>query len=119
MVFGARMKRIAVLASALLAFAAATAASERGLAPADVFVPTGLTSIDTKTAVSLPDGRVLIVCNNGTTAQLYDPTTHTIAATGPMNYARFECRATLLQDGTVLVTGGRSSGFFPDAWTAE
>ena len=70
------------------------------------------------TAVLLPDGRVLVTGgytydstgNNGTalsSAELYDPDTGEWTATGSMAEARAGLAATLLSDGTVLVTGGQ------------
>lgn len=99
--------------SFLVAFTTVAAAAQRlDVTPAEVFVPTGLASQNTQTAVTLPDGRVLIVCDgtNGTAvANLYDPMMHTLAATGSMNYGRGLCAAALLQDGTVLITGGNDN----------
>jgi hypothetical protein len=80
------------------------------------------------TATLLPDGKVLIVggskCDvNGcslrqsfpfdrllSSAELYDPTSETFSATGSMSIARAFHSATLLNNGTVLVTGGLSPG---------
>jgi large repetitive protein len=70
------------------------------------FHPTGsmtgtITSRDLATL--LPDGRVLIVSNEG--AELYDPEAGTFAATGsPLGSPEFRT-ATLLQDGRVLLAG--------------
>jgi hypothetical protein len=70
---------------------------------------------DTSTATRLLDGRVLIVGGyteqpKGTvwnaTAELFDPSTSTFAATGSMSVARDGNTATLLKDGRVLVAGG-------------
>jgi len=68
------------------------------------------------TATRLLDGTVLVV--GGTTnsdgdflanAEIYDPATGTFsAAAGSMSTARWQHTATLLSNGTVLVTGGRS-----------
>ncbi len=42
------------------------------------------------------------------TAELFDPTTGTWSATGPLRYARFGAAAVTLADGRVLVVGSRS-----------
>jgi hypothetical protein len=66
-------------------------------------------------AVTLPDGRVLVVGGVQTTtpgygktlasAEIYDPVTGTFSATGSMQWAAGAPRAVLLEDGTVLVVG--------------
>ncbi|HEX7491450.1 MAG TPA: kelch repeat-containing protein [Candidatus Limnocylindrales bacterium] len=63
-------------------------------------------------AVSLADGRVLLVGGAGplASAELYDPATGTFTATGSMTRGRVDPRATLLADGRVLVMGGSSFG---------
>jgi len=60
------------------------------------------------------DGKVLVVggYDNGfnvlPTAELYDTITQTFTATGVMHTPRFRHTATLLANGTVLITGGAS-----------
>jgi len=85
-----------------------------------LFTYTGSLKLKRKrfTATLLPDGTVLaaggaILANGegggdrGTkTAELYTPATGTFASVQNMNAARQEHQATLLTDGTVLVTGG-------------
>jgi hypothetical protein len=66
------------------------------------------------TATLLPDGKVLVVGGNPTprspallgSAELYDPSSGSWAATGSMIEARQGHFAALLRDGTVLVAGG-------------
>ncbi len=81
------------------------------------------------TATLLQNGKVLLTggINAGgttpvvTTAELYDPIAGTFSPTGNMKAARVYHTATLLDDGTVLITGGTSStsgqgtGFLPGA----
>jgi hypothetical protein len=74
------------------------------------------------TATLLPNGKVLIaggscvrssVCNGFdplASAELFDPVTETFSATGSMSIARTGHTATLLNNGTVLITGGENPG---------
>jgi hypothetical protein len=82
------------------------------------------------TATLLPNGKVLIaggswcrssVCNGFdplASAELFDPVTETFSATGSMSIARTGHTATLLNNGTVLITGGVNPGLASDR-TAE
>jgi hypothetical protein len=66
------------------------------------------------TAVMLNDGKVLITGGSGplaygaplNTAEIYNPKTGKFARTGNMYQARVGHAATLLPDGTVLISGG-------------
>jgi Galactose oxidase, central domain len=85
------------------------------------FTPTGSMSVGRFffTATLLNDGRVLVaggICDdNGCTgagtssAELFDPATNTFALTGSMSVERSSHAATLLTNGSVLVTGGATS----------
>ena len=86
------------------------------------FTPTGPTTVGRggfHSATLLADGRVLIaggiiprdgdpraVPDPTATAEVYDPTTGTFSAVGPMAAPRFLHAASILADGTVLVAGG-------------
>ncbi|MFF8731198.1 Kelch repeat-containing protein [Streptomyces sp. NPDC015171] len=71
-------------------------------------------------AVRLPDGRVLVAGGNAGAAgptpaglsfcELYDPVTRTWSPTGSLRLPRSGHQATLLTDGSVLVTGGAGLG---------
>jgi hypothetical protein len=74
-------------------------------------------------AVALPGGRVLVVGGSIGTGgppaplgycELYDPATGAWTPTGDLATARAGHQATLLPDGTVLVTGGDSAGVRAD-----
>jgi hypothetical protein len=68
-----------------------------------------LASRGNPTATVLNTGNVLIV-GNAITADLYDPATNTsVLTTGSMSIFRSSHAAALLNDGTVLVVGGRDS----------
>jgi hypothetical protein len=80
------------------------------------------------TATKLPDGRVLIVGGVPdrvdaygpmvSSAELYDPRTDTFSSTGTLHRPRAYHTASLLQDGSVLVTGGMTENF-PDGGFVE
>lgn len=86
------------------------------------FAATGamLTGRSDAAAALLPDGRVLIAGGaistgpgTGTvtaSAELYDPSTGTFTATGPMATALEARTATLLINGRILLAGGRGPG---------
>jgi hypothetical protein len=88
----------------------------------NAFSPTG--SMGTAraffTATLLVDGRVLVAGGGPpqwshpgpdlATAELYDPKTGTFSPTGSMTTTRQAHTATLLRDGTVLITGGTDAG---------
>ena len=61
-------------------------------------------------AVTLPDGRVLIVGGGDVSmrasAEIYDPATGTFSSTGSMSGPRFGATVTLRDDGRVLIAGG-------------
>jgi N-acetylneuraminic acid mutarotase len=74
------------------------------------------------TATLLSDGRVLVVGGvQGSEAdrpglinvEEYDPTTESWRLTGTLNIGRTDHRATLLPDGSVLVTGGKTGSSGP------
>jgi N-acetylneuraminic acid mutarotase len=84
------------------------------------------------TATLLPDGKVLVVAGAAiftdgdisgpqplASAELFDPRSGTWAATGSMTEDRLGHTATLLRNGTVLVTGGEGSFGNGDPASAE
>jgi len=106
-----------LLALILLALLAAAATIIVGSRTQELTLPTGLTGSVAVArswghgAVSLPDGRVLVVggwqgFGPVGSAELWDPVTGTFTPTGTLSPARNHASATLLQDGRVLVAGG-------------
>jgi hypothetical protein len=72
------------------------------------------------TATLLPNGEVLIVGGQSgdtsqSSAEIYDPETGSVDLTGSMSTPRSFHRATLLQDGRVLITGGHEFNFYTSA----
>jgi hypothetical protein len=87
--------------------------SPTGFVYQDVFDTVNGLSVDRAchSATLLADGRVLIAGGISgkevlSTAELYDPTLGTFAATGRMIAGRSSATATLLADGLVLIAGG-------------
>jgi len=64
------------------------------------------------TATLLANGKVLLACGTAdSVAELFDPATGTFASTAGrmLTPGRWGCTATLLNDGTVLISGGRDA----------
>ena len=80
------------------------------------FTSVGSLNASLQTATLLSDSRVLLaagvscssggLCPNTAEARLYDPATNAFSVVGPLVSARSELAATLLADGSVLITGG-------------
>ncbi|WP_053066700.1 Ig-like domain repeat protein [Archangium gephyra] len=77
---------------------------------------------DSHSATLLPDGKVLVVSGADSTSytfwlvnsELYDPATGTWSTTNAMGRLRYRHAATLLPNGSVLVSGGINSGPIAD-----
>jgi hypothetical protein len=105
--------------------------AERYAPAADAWTPTGAPALPTyHTATVLADGRLLVaggvVMGAGEAvpqagAALYDPATRRWTATGAMAATRWGHTASLLEDGRVLVVGGKSEAGYspPSLATAE
>jgi len=101
-----------------------TVTNRPSIAPRAVLAPTPDLPFKTPTfvsAVSLPDGRVLIVGGLASgRGSIFDPATNTFTPTEPMLVARLGPAIALLPDGRVLIAGGQTFGPDPArAWTAE
>ena len=87
------------------------------------------TEISDRTATVMRDGKVLVTGGEPvyydtgdfplSRAELYDASTGTFNATNSMHAARQGHTATLLSDGTVLITGGRVNNFYDATSLAE
>jgi hypothetical protein len=115
-----------VLIAGGMSNAAALATAELFDPATGTFTPTGAMASSRfgHTATLMQDGRVLIIggwtgtfisCNAEpgsyqgqalSGAELYDPTTGSFTAVGPLNHASYDHAAALRPDGTVLVVGG-------------
>ena len=109
-----------LLAGGEQGYASVTASSESYDPASNSFTPTGTMSDarEDHTATLLADGRVLITGGFAAygywdygntpldTAEIYDPATRRFTRAGRMTSARAFHAATLLADGTVLITGG-------------
>jgi len=87
------------------------------------------TNISGRTATLMANERVLVAGGNPaywdtgdfplSRAELYDASTGTFTATSSLRVARQEHAATLLADGTVMITGGRINNFYNTTSLAE
>ena len=98
------IRTVSIIALSTLVPAPCMAQSIGGFTPtADMTAPRGIYH----TATRLHDGRVLMAgCTGTTSAELYDPGSHTFTPTGSMTAVRCWHSATLLADGRVLIAGG-------------
>jgi hypothetical protein len=80
------------------------------------------TARDLHSATLLPDGRVLIAGGEGqlassppplASAEIYDPGTGGFSTTGSLTSSRYAHTATLLNNGQVLIVGGRAEANVP------
>lgn len=109
---------------------------EKALATAEIYNPATKIWTNTAplmigrynhTATLLLDGTVLVVggtdsffpTNALADAEIYDPALGTWTNTAPIPMARARHTATLLNDGTVLVVGGATDGFFESISSVE
>jgi len=87
------------------------------------------TQIFGRTATLMTNGKVLVVGGDPvyvdtsyfplTQAEVYDPSSRKFSTTDSMHFAREEHTATLLPDGSVLITGGRTDSFYTAPLLAE
>ena len=78
----------------------------------DSFSPSGMLVSDQSAAAPLTNGKVLLAggvdLGRSSSAELYEPLTHTFAATGNMAWRRVWHTLTWLPDGMVLAVGGET-----------
>lgn len=102
--------------------AATTSGSELLTLPSTWVTSNSMTTArENHTATLLPNGKVLIAGGMNATAfpatylasaEIYDPTPATFAATGAMTTLRAKHTATLLSNGKVLIAGGHTGGAY-------
>jgi hypothetical protein len=97
-------RTVSIIALSTMVAAPCMAQSIGGFTPTgDMTAPRGFLH----TATRLHDGKVLMAgCTRTTSAELYDPASHTFTPTGSMTAVRCGHSATLLADGRVLIAGG-------------
>jgi hypothetical protein len=78
----------------------------------DAFSPSGMMISDQSAGVALTNGKVLFAggapIGRSSSAELYDPVTHTFASTGNMAWRRVWHTLTWLPNGMVLAAGGET-----------
>jgi hypothetical protein len=62
------------------------------------------------TAVRLANGKVLVICGESGTAEVYDPQLEQFSTVGKLVVDHFVPTATLLKNGRVLIAGGMNNG---------